>query len=93
MTQKDSEKWGIRLNNSISSYGSHGPEWLSRYQVEKRKRKGLVIWNEDEHQVVNISGGGALGILDNINGDDGWKENGLIIGEPALEFNMPPVSP
>ncbi len=44
------------------------------------------MWDENLQQLVNISGGFALKILEYLNTSEEWKEIGIIIGEPATQI-------
>jgi hypothetical protein len=78
--------WGARINTG--RFGSQGgcPSWANRLQREKWEERGLVLWDHQAQQITQLSATQTLRILEYLRADDGWKQQGIIVGEPATRL-------
>jgi hypothetical protein len=78
--------WGARINTG--RFGSQGgcPSWANRLQREKWEERGLVLWDHQAQQITQLSATQTLRILEYLRADDGWKQQGIIVGEPVTRL-------
>jgi hypothetical protein len=78
--------WGARINTD--RFGNQGgyPSWANQAQCEKWGEQGLILWDHRVQQITKLSATQSLQILEYLRADDGWKQQGIIVGEPATRL-------
>lgn len=84
----DEPQWGFHLNDSYME-DRITPGWLKPDQESTWKQMGLIIWNRKTKQVAKIWAKQSLEIMDQLLNTADWYENGITVGEPAINFEIP----
>jgi len=80
--------WGARVNRSRSHRTQDCPDWANRLQREKWKERSLVLWDHESHQITGLSATQALQVLNHLRTNDDWKQQGIVVGEPATRLSI-----
>lgn len=80
--------WGVRINTPRRRGGRDCPPWANSLQREKWEDRGLVIWDHRSHQIARLTATQALQLLDELQADGGWKQHGIVVGEPVTEISL-----
>jgi hypothetical protein len=86
--QQDEPSWGVRINRRGLHRAKDCPRWASPLQREKWEKWGLILWDHKSHQVTRLSATQALQVLDYLHTNDDWKQQGVIMGEPATRLSI-----
>jgi len=84
----DQTTWGIHLN--FERYSASPPNlssWLTQLQQQDWQQRGIVLWDADIHIVTHLHAGYALELLEDLQGSDTWKTEGLVIGSPTYKLS------
>lgn len=84
----DEPLWGFHLNDSYIG-DRITPGWLKPDQESNWKQMGLIIWDRKTKQVAKIWAKQALEIMDELLNTADWYENGITVGEPAINLEVP----
>jgi hypothetical protein len=81
--------WGIKVNTHRSGQQKRDcPPWANGFQREKWGEAGVVIWDHDQQQITRLHAGHALDILQLLRTTDDWRQEGIIVGEPAVRIKL-----
>lgn len=83
MCNQDQSSWGARINTSVWRRTHDCPDWANRRQREKWEERGLILWDHESKLVTGLWAGQALQLLEHFRTTDEWKQNSVIVGEPA----------
>jgi len=92
-TVLDQITWGIHLNfEGHFASPPNSPSWLTQLQQQDWQRRGIILWDAEFRIVTHHYAGSALELLENLQGNNAWKTNGLTIGSPAFQLSANSVS-
>jgi hypothetical protein len=57
-------------------------------QREKWEEQGVVIWDHEAQEITRLTATQALRILDQLRTRTDWKQQGVIVGEPATRISL-----
>lgn len=83
--------WGVRINLSRPILRDC-PKWVwHKRRQERWYWRGLVIWNPDAEQFIQLNALFALALLEDMRANRDWQERGISIGE--VVYSMDPTEP
>jgi hypothetical protein len=81
--------WGIKVNTHRWSQQKRDcPQWGKGFQREKWCEAGVVLWDQEQQQITRLHAGHALDILHHLQTTDGWRQEGITVGEPAVRIKL-----
>jgi len=90
MDELNELSWGIRLNPKSYGYSDlDAPAWVLDSDCKfSWFSDGLVIWDEKQKIVVNLSMWGAMAVLDQMLKSSLWKTQGQEVAQKYGKFNF-----
>jgi hypothetical protein len=85
----DEPIWGMHLNMDTYPKSKASPSWLKPVQRENWVARGVIVWDKQALQVTKLWASQALNVFKELNDSESWKENGVVVGEPAMQFTIP----
>jgi hypothetical protein len=82
----EKEEWGIHLNQSKFSNARNYPSWAKPIQRESWNSRGIIIWDKKTEKVTKLWAYQGIQLLRVFRETIEWKENGVVVGEPAVEI-------
>jgi hypothetical protein len=85
---EEEPQWGARVNTEWRRVSRDYPTWANPRQREKWNERGLVLCDHEAKQITWLSATTTLRLLNQLRTTDGWKKQGLVVGEPAVGFSL-----
>jgi hypothetical protein len=87
-TDSQNKEWGLQLNTGAWTRDKNWPDWTTRYQREKWREKGLILWDSETKTVTHLKGRHALALLAHFREHHDWEQEGCAVGEPAWLLSL-----
>lgn len=87
-SDRNEERWGARINDTWQYGLKDWPVWANRIQRSKWTELGLIMWDHQSHIVTKLYATQAIHLLEVLRRTNEWRECGLTVGEPAMQFSI-----
>jgi hypothetical protein len=78
----------LHLNTGAWTRDKDWPDWTTRYQREKWRGKGLILWDSETKTVARLQGRHGLALLGHFREHHEWEQEGCAVGEPAWLLSL-----
>ncbi len=81
----DSSAWSVKLQLS-STTRTDCPAWATPAQQKAWSEPGLLVWNDEQRQLLHLSPFDAFTLLEYLQADQSWHQEATVnIGRPTAQ--------